>query len=141
MPDRSPVFLDTSGWIEVLHTDDPRHAVAVTWWNRLIAESRNVIASDWIVAETGNGLSRTRARTIFQAAVEAFLASSRCQLVPVDDELLEEALDLYTRTSDKSWGLVDCASFILMRETGCREALTADRHFEQAGFICLLPTA
>ena len=39
---------------------------------------------------------------------------------------------------DKQWSLVDAVSFILMQERGMTEALTADRHFEQAGFIRLL---
>jgi hypothetical protein len=36
------------------------------------------------------------------------------------------------------WGLVDCVSFVIMRSLGIREAFTADRHFEQAGFVALL---
>ena len=39
---------------------------------------------------------------------------------------------------DKKWSLVDAVSFIFMRERGMTEALTADHHFEQAGFVCLL---
>jgi uncharacterized protein len=40
---------------------------------------------------------------------------------------------------DKTWGLVDCASFVVMSERGVMEAFTTDRHFDQAGFACLLP--
>jgi predicted nucleic acid-binding protein len=39
---------------------------------------------------------------------------------------------------DKEWGIVDCFSFEVMRIRGMRFALTADHHFEQAGFIALL---
>ncbi|MHB8900647.1 MAG: hypothetical protein ACYC6Y_18000 [Thermoguttaceae bacterium] len=35
-------------------------------------------------------------------------------------------------------GLTDCISFIIMREYGLTDALTADHHFEQAGFTVLL---
>jgi predicted nucleic acid-binding protein len=52
---------------------------------------------------------------------------------------MERALKLYTERSDKTWGLVDCASFIVMSDEGSTEAFTADRHFEQAGYTCLLP--
>ncbi len=40
--------------------------------------------------------------------------------------------------ADKEWSLTDCVSFLVMRERGLTEALTADRHFEQAGFVALL---
>ncbi len=39
---------------------------------------------------------------------------------------------------DKEWGLVDCVSFVVMREHGIEAALTTDRHFIQAGFRALL---
>ena len=39
---------------------------------------------------------------------------------------------------DKEWTLVDCASFIIMKQRSLMAALTTDHHFEQAGFIRLL---
>ena len=39
---------------------------------------------------------------------------------------------------DKEWPLTDCVSFVVMKERGITEALTGDRHFEQAGFVALL---
>ena len=44
----------------------------------------------------------------------------------------------YERRRDKTWGLTDCISFVVMREQGLRDALTADSHFRQAGFRPLL---
>lgn len=43
-----------------------------------------------------------------------------------------------SRAGDKGWGLVDCASFVIMTGRGISEALTNDRHFQQAGFPRLL---
>jgi len=40
--------------------------------------------------------------------------------------------------SDKEWSLTDCISFVLMKQEGVTEALTADAHFVQAGFKALL---
>jgi predicted nucleic acid-binding protein len=37
-----------------------------------------------------------------------------------------------------NWTLTDCISFVVMKEEGIAEALTGDRHFEQAGFVALL---
>ena len=44
----------------------------------------------------------------------------------------------YRSRRDKEWSLTDCISFVVMEDEGLREALTGDRHFEQAGFVALL---
>ena len=59
-------------------------------------------------------------------------------VVPASRDLLDPALDLYHQHSDKQWTLTDCVSFVIIRERGVTEALTGDRHFEQAGFSALL---
>ncbi|MEJ7612858.1 MAG: PIN domain-containing protein [Candidatus Fervidibacter sacchari] len=60
------------------------------------------------------------------------------KIVHIDPVLDAEAWDLFQRRPDKTWSLVDCASFVVMQKRGITEALTSDIHFEQAGFIRLL---
>jgi len=49
-----------------------------------------------------------------------------------------DAIRLFTARHDKDLSLTDCLSFIVMERKGIREALTADNHFEQAGFHAIL---
>jgi hypothetical protein len=49
-----------------------------------------------------------------------------------------KAWELLTQREDKEWSLVDCSSFIIMKQRRINEALTNDHHFEQAGLIKLL---
>jgi predicted nucleic acid-binding protein len=132
------VFLDTNGWIALQHVRDNYHKQAELAWLELGSRGYEIVLTDWIIAETGNGLARSSIRTEFCDAVERFLASSKAQVVPVDSDLLAKAIDLYRRHADKSWGLVDCASFVVMQDRGITEAFTSDQHFAQAGFACLL---
>ena len=62
----------------------------------------------------------------------------RIEVVPHSRELSAEAISLFTARSDKDWSLTDCLSFIVMGRRSIREALTADNHFEQAGFHAAL---
>ena len=48
---------------------------------------------------------------------------------------------MYVSHTDKEWSLTDCISFVVMRNRGIRRALTADAHFEQAGYAALLRPA
>ena len=59
-------------------------------------------------------------------------------MIYVDDRLHHAALTLLGERLDKSWSLCDAVSFVIMQEHGLMEALTTDRHFEQAGFVRLL---
>jgi uncharacterized protein len=60
------------------------------------------------------------------------------EIVPITDELYQKAFKLFCNRPDKDWGLIDCVSFVVMRENNLSQALTTDEHFEQAGFIALL---
>ena len=105
----------------------------------LLKQGYSIFLTDWIVAETGNGLARTGARSHFPRSVELIRSSSLARLIPISEQLSRRALDLYASRSDKTWGLVDCASFLVMQDEGIQEAFTNDRHFGQAGFHYLLP--
>ena len=60
------------------------------------------------------------------------------QIVPASKILFRDGIDLFAARSDKEWSLVDCISFEVMAELALTDALTADHHFEQAGFRALL---
>ncbi|HYF50729.1 MAG TPA: PIN domain-containing protein [Planctomycetota bacterium] len=132
------VFLDTSGWVSLLNKDERSHARAHKLWNDILAGRGRVFLSDWIVAETGNSVARSKARTIFSAAVLRLLNHPRIVFVKVTDDLRDAALDLYSERNDKAWGLVDCCSFEVMWQNDITAAFSLDHHFAQAGFDCLL---
>ncbi len=60
------------------------------------------------------------------------------EIVPQTDAQFRSAVERYAARPDQTWGLADCASFLLMEERSITEALTHDRDFEQAGFTALL---
>lgn len=60
------------------------------------------------------------------------------EIVPMTSSAFWQALERYRRRADKTWGLTDCASLLIMEEKGITDALSADRDFQQAGFKALL---
>jgi predicted nucleic acid-binding protein len=69
-------FLDTNGWIALLNSSDALHSEAGAVWTRLLKQGYSILLTDWIVAETGNGLARTSARSHFAQSV-AIIARAR----------------------------------------------------------------
>ena len=87
--------------------------------------------------EIGNALARNFKEASIHL-IEYFLTSDEVEIIPLNTQLFARAFELYRSHLDKSWGLIDCVSFVVMRDFGLSESLTADKHFEQAGFAVLL---
>jgi uncharacterized protein len=130
-----PVFADTSYYIALFHEDDLRHAKALRF-----SQDRTcpVVLTDFILLELGNALCRGQARNIFINVVANLRSDPLFTIIPVSAALFEAGLQLFGQRLDKEWSLTDCISFIVMKRHRLTEALTADHHFEQAGFKALL---
>ena len=70
--------------------------------------------------------------------VEEILASRTTLVLPSSSGLFAQGVGHFAKRPVKEWSLTDCISFEVMAELGLTDALTADHHFEQAGFRALL---
>lgn len=136
MPNR--VFVDTVFVIALINPRDRYHREASQLADRL--DGHPLLVTDAVLLEIGNGLARGYRREA-AAIIEYFFASPEVEVVPLTPQLFSRAFDLYRDHQDKEWGLVDCISFVVMREAMVGEALTFDRHFAQAGFQVLMQEA
>jgi uncharacterized protein len=131
----SAVFADTSFYLAILSPHDVAHARALQIGNRI---ERPVLLSDFILLELGNALSGVRQRELFFRLVSHLRSHPNVRIIPVSRDLLDRGLELFSHRADKEWSLTDCTSFVVMRDERLTDALTTDRHFEQAGFTALL---
>jgi uncharacterized protein len=132
------VFTDTSGWLAIVNSGDVYHGKAVKIYQTLLENGCRFVLHEAILLELGNSLSGVKARNLAIQLKENIENSNRIEVVPISPELYQAGWKLYAERLDKDWGIVDCISFIVMERFGIAEALTADKHFEQAGFIKLL---
>jgi uncharacterized protein len=134
------VFIDTAGWVCHLDASQPQHVSASTLIGVCLAEGRRLVTSSYVLVELVAVLTIRRrvARTELITSLDTIRNWNQLTVVHVDAVLDEAAWALLRSRPDKGWSLTDCVSFELMRSRGIREALTTDRHFEQAGFVRLL---
>ena len=135
------LFLDTSFIQALLNRRDQYHEKAKQMFPR-VRSARSVFLTEAILIEVGNALcrfDRTAAAEFLDSCLSVQGAKQgNLTLVPVDTALLSRGLGLYRSTPDKEWGLTDCISFVVMRQNRLFDAVTADRHFTQAGFRAMM---
>lgn len=131
----SPCFADSSYFLAILIPDDANHEAAINLADHM---TQPVITTEFVVLEVGNFLSPTPVRNKFATFLRVLREDPNTTVVPASPELLRRGIGLFLARPDKAWSVTDCTSFEVMREHGITDALTADHHFEQAGFVALL---
>jgi len=132
------LFLDSAYAIALAAPDDELHPKAVALAGVLRSRNLKMLTTDAVVFEIGDALSKPKFRQSAIELISSLFADPRIEVVPMTPVSFQRTFDLFQRRPDKGWGMTDCLSFIVMEDRGVREALTADEHFEQAGFVALL---
>lgn len=130
------VFADSFYFFALANPNDASHAKSHAFTN---GYTGRLVTTGWILSEVGDGWAKPARHRPYLSQLNAeLLTNPMVQLVPCTDQLLRDGIRFYDQHADKEWSLTDCISFMVMRREGITEALTGDRHFEQAGFIALL---
>lgn len=128
-------FADTSYFLAVLNPADECHEEAVTLAS---TDSFRLFTPDFVLLEIADGLGSRRSHHLFASLLQTLRSDPLIKIFPATRNTLDQAESLYLSRRDKGWSLTDCTSFILMKRNRINDALTADKHFEQAGFRTLL---
>lgn len=131
----SVVFADAFYFVARLNRCDQHHQRVLEFSRAFRAR---LLTSDWVLMEVADALAASDCRGRVREFILHLRGTAACEIVPTSRELLDRALDLYHQHADKQWPLTDCVSFVIMRERNVTDALTGDKHFEQAGFVALL---
>ena len=128
-------FIDT---VYILALLNPRDQ----WHRKAVELSKNhrapLVTSHAVLTEVADALAHHDHRAWACQAIEDLEADPDVRCVPVDTAIFTGAVRLYGERADKNWSLTDCISFCIMHREEISEALTADLHFEQAGFRALM---
>jgi len=131
------IFVDTSFIVALINERDQYHEQAIKLADQY--DGQPLVVTDVVLLEVSNALARRYKQEAIQA-IEDLLSSEDVEVVRLSSELFNQAFELYKARPDKGWGLVDCISFVVMKNQNTGAALTFDQHFTQAGFQALAPT-
>ena len=129
------IFIDTLFVIALINQRDEHHKEASELAEKY--ENQPLLTTDAVLLEIGNALARNFKGQAVEI-IDDFLTSNDVEIIHLTPELFDQGFSLYKKHQDKTWGLVDCISFEVMRMQKINSILTFDRHFEQAGFQVLM---
>lgn len=136
----SQLFVDTSGWGNLVDRSQPFHSLAATFYRLARQQNHAMVTTNYVIAELvallTSPLKLPKPQII--TFVQGLKQSTYVEIVHIDGETDTHAWQLLMNRKDKNWSLVDCSSFIVMQQKNITESLTNDNHFEQAGFVRLL---
>lgn len=127
----SILFIDTSYLIALINKKDELHEAAIAAAKRFHGP---FLTTQLIFVEIANGLCLPSQRPLAISIIEEIQNDPLTTIVSLSADRFKSAFSLFKRRPDKSWGMIDCFSFIAMDEFNVKQALTFDEHFRQAGY-------
>ena len=128
------LFADAFYFLALLNKSDKGHTAALQFRK----SGQPLVTTVWVLTEVGDALCAEDNRDLFLALLDSLYELPDARIIPASEDLFERGVELFRQRPDKDWPLTDCISFVAMQAEGIKDALTGDRHFEQAGFRALL---
>jgi len=134
------IFADTSGWANYFVRTEPFHRDAKQLMRQWFKKQTRIITTNYVLLELvalfTSPLKIPRPQQIH--AIETIKSVDWIEIIHIDKKIDDRTWQFIKEREDKIWSLVDCSSFVVMRERKIDQGLTTDHHFEQAGFVRLL---
>jgi len=129
------VFADSNYFLALLNKRDELHPRV-----KEITPSVSgcLLTTTWVLTEVLDAFSKPAYRKLASDFARDLRSDPEVIIFPATQELFDAGLELFSQCLDKEWSLTDCISFVVMKQNNLHEVLTADHHFQQAGFQTLL---
>jgi predicted nucleic acid-binding protein len=126
------VFVDASAWIAIMSKKDGRHETAAQIYERELRKSTYLITSNLTTYEAYTKIKTEKGIEIATKLRDVIENKRLVKIERVTSDIEEEALEIFWRYHDKTWGIIDITSFVIMDRNGCNSAFAFDRHFVEA---------
>jgi predicted nucleic acid-binding protein len=126
------IYVDTSAFLALVHSDDPNHDQAMQTWKKLIEDEQKLICNNHVLVESIALIQRRvglRAVSILHNDILPFI-----QIDWLDEALHNAIVKAILKTNRRQISLVDSSSFDTMRRYEVKTAFAFDSHFPEQGF-------
>jgi len=129
------VFLDTSALLAVLDADDRVHAKEKKVWKDLVGRAGIIISTSYVLVETFALAQHRLGIEAVRCLAEDILPIVRIHWVGEAEH--RAGVTALLTAGRRELSLVDCVSFVVMRQLNLKKAFAFDRDFAAQGFETL----
>lgn len=130
------IFIDTSAILAFINKNDINHKEALNKWREIIYSETNLITTNYVIVETLALLQNRFGIKSVRAFQEDFVPLLAVEWV--DEAVHNTGVNGVLTANRRDLSLIDCISFIFMREKGIKKVFTFDKHFKEQGFEILI---
>jgi uncharacterized protein len=131
----SRVFVDTSAILALLSVNDTAHTRAQAAFSKLSSETARLITTSYVIVETYALLHRRLGRDAVARFRQDF--APLLEVIWIDNEVHEQALNFMLQSDQSSLSLVDAASLVVISHERIARVFAFDRHFHRPGIEVL----
>ena len=125
------IFLDTSAVYALADARDANHDNAVDLFKMALENAEELLVHNYILVESAALLQRRLGLT---SALHFLDDAKSFKVHWIREEDHDNAAALLNQRSRRGLSLVDCMSFVVMRNYGVQDSLAFDPDFEREGF-------
>ena len=131
------IFIDTSGWIELILSGEKFHKEVTAYFTDELKKGSNLFTSDYVLDESFTRLLTNQsfhsAKTLREKTREAQKAG-HLLIFWMDEVLFDKTWDFFEKFNDQNMSFTDASIAALMRNFKLDEILTLDQGFRNIGF-------
>jgi predicted nucleic acid-binding protein len=126
-------FADTSFFVAYYNSKDVSHDAARALAREFEARAVLLVTTDYVFDEAMTVLLVRGNKSIAVQAGRAILDDPNIEILRVDEELFNQAWEVFQSFGDKSWSFTDCTSYVLMKKLNIEIGISFDGDFNQFG--------
>jgi uncharacterized protein len=126
------VFVDTSALYALLDEQEETHLAARETWSELLDRGMTTLTSNYVLVETAAVIQRRLGLPALRKFLDGLAPVLEVAWVSEAQHTL--GMDATLLAGRRKLSVVDCVSFLVMRERRVTTAFTFDDHFREQGF-------
>lgn len=138
MTDHKRIFIDTSGWIELMLRGERYHKEVSTYFLAAQKIGAKFITSDYVLDEAWTRLITAQSMTTARALRDKVIAAERLGkllIVWMGEERFQAAWKLFAAYAEHAFSFTDATILTIVQELKIDEVLTLDQGFKKAKII------